>query len=164
MTHASFVFATLAICATSALAQTVPGSAFKLALPDHPGKLKWSADGFTVLQSSAKPNGNEIGIRGRDASHQLTFLAFLFVFPEQAPLTSAKCREGVLGPAEQSNPSLKIATLSEIARAGELPVAVATYSAKAKTGAAIYSVRGFVANGDLCGDLELYSEKPISPQ
>ncbi|MGP0071245.1 MAG: tetratricopeptide repeat protein [Bryobacteraceae bacterium] len=164
MKHASWLFAAVALCGSSALAQTVPGSAFKLALPDHPGKLKWSADGFTVLQSSAKPNGREIGIRGRDGSHRLTFLAFLFVFPEQAPLTSAKCREGVLGPEEKSNPNLKIATRSEIVRAGQLPVAVAIYSAQAKTGSTIYSVRGFIASGDVCGDLELYSEKPISAE
>jgi tetratricopeptide (TPR) repeat protein len=164
MTHASLLFVAVALCGPASLAQTAPDSGFKLALPNHPGQLKWSADGFTIIQSSAKPNGHEIGIRGRDASGRLTFLGFLFLFPEQAPLTSAKCRDGVLEPAEKSNSKLKIATLSQTQRPGELPVSLATYSAPARDGSTVYSVRAFVAIGDICGDLELYSPKPISAE
>jgi hypothetical protein len=161
MAQAGLVFAAVMLAGSSALAQAPPDSSFKLALPHHPGQLKWSANGFTIIQSSAKPNGNEIGIRGQDESHRLTFLGFLFLFPEQARLTSLKCRDGVLGPAEKSNPSLKIASSGVTASPGSLPVAWVTYTAKGSNGL-VYSVRAFVATGDICGDLEFYSAKPIS--
>jgi len=148
----------------SASAQALPDSTFNLALPDHHGQLKWTADGFKIIQSSAKPNGREIGLRGQDSSGRLTFLGFLFMFPEQAPLTSEKCREGVLGPALKSNPGMKILSSSEIAKPGNLPVAWANYTAKARNGSPVYSVRSFVASGDVCGDLEFYSNSPISAE
>jgi hypothetical protein len=80
----------------SAVAQTTNDANFKLALPEHKGQLSWSADGFKIIEASAKPNGRELGIRGKDESGRLTFLGFLFLFPEQAPLTSASCRDGVM--------------------------------------------------------------------
>jgi hypothetical protein len=141
--QASLVFAALMLASSSVLAQAHPDSSFKLALPHHPGQLEWSANGFTIIQSSAKPNGNEIGIRGQDDLHRLTFLGFLFLFPEQAPLTSLKCRDGVLEPAEKSNPSLKIASSGETASPGRVPVAWVTYTAKGPNGLPLYSTAPF---------------------
>src|SRR5437899_12641439 len=89
-------FVILTLATFSAYAQPTAAAEFKLALPDHKGQLRWSADGFKIIETSAKPNGREIGIRGQDGSGRLTFLSFLFLVPEQAPLTSAKCREGAL--------------------------------------------------------------------
>jgi hypothetical protein len=143
------------------LAQPHGDSGFSLALPSHNGRLEWSAPGFSVIQSSVKPNGNEIGIRGRNGSGQLTFLGFLFLFPEKAPLTAMKCRDGVLGPAMEGNPGIKVTSNSELVRTGGLPVAVSSYTAKSANGAMVYSVRAFVATGDVCGDLEIYSAKTI---
>ena len=100
---------------------------FKLALVNHAGQLSWSADGYKVVQSSAKPNGNEIGIRGKNEAG-ITFLGFLFLFPEQAPLTSAKCRDGVIDPEKKSNPSLKIQSTLEITSSGNLPVSLVSYT------------------------------------
>jgi tetratricopeptide (TPR) repeat protein len=146
---------------------TVPGFAasgddFKLALVDHQGQLRWSAEGFKVIESSAKPNGQEIGIRGKDGSGRLTFLGFLFLFPEQAPLSSAKCRDGVLNPEKKSNATLKVLGTSEIMQPGSLPVSLVSYSTQGRNGKLAYMVRGFVATGDICGDLEFYSDRPIS--
>lgn len=62
----------------------------------HPGQLRWRADGFKIVETSAKSKGQEIGLRGADESGRLTFLGFLFLVPEQAPLTSEKCRAGIL--------------------------------------------------------------------
>jgi tetratricopeptide (TPR) repeat protein len=138
--------------------------AFKLALVDHPGQLSWSAEGFKIIESSAKPGGNEIGIRGQDQSGQQTFLGFLFLFPEEAPLSSAKCLEGVCGPEKKSNASLKIAGTEQISQPGTLPVSLVSYTAKGEGGKTLYTVRGFVANGDICGDLEIYSYAPLSLQ
>ena len=160
MAQSSLVFASVALAGVSALAQTT-GSDFTLALPDHQGQLRWSADGFKIVQYSAKPNGHEIGIRGREGSGRITLLGFLFLFPEQAPLTSVKCRDEVLGPEKKGNPTLKISGTSESVRPGNLPIALASYTAKGD-GPIGYMVRAFTATGDICGDLEFYSSKPIS--
>jgi tetratricopeptide (TPR) repeat protein len=138
--------------------------AFKLALVDHPGQLSWSAQGFKIIESSAKPGGKEIGIRGQDQPGQQTFLGFLFLFPEKAPLTSAKCLDGVMGPEKQSNASLKIVGTEEINQPGSLPVSLVSYTAKGEGGKTLYTVRGFVANADICGELEIYSYAPLALQ
>lgn len=136
---------------------------FKLALVSHDGQLSWSAEGYKIIQSSAKPSGNEIGIRRTNGSG-VTFLGFLFLFPEQAPLTSAKCRDGVLDPEKKSNPLLKIQSTSEITTSGNLPISLASYTAQGRGGKAVYIVRGFVATADICGDLEFYSDSPITAE
>ncbi|HEY4679353.1 MAG TPA: hypothetical protein VIJ01_19460, partial [Candidatus Angelobacter sp.] len=139
-------------------------SAFKLALVDHPGQLSWFAEGFKIIESSAKPGGREIGIRGQDQSGRETFLGFLFLFPEKAPLTSAKCLDGVIGPEKKSNASLKIVGTEEISQPGNLPVSLVSYTSRGEGGKTLYLVRGFVANADICGDLEIYSYTPLSLQ
>ncbi len=53
---------------------------------------------------------------------------------------------------------------SETARQSGLPIATATYTTKTRDGSLLYSVRSFVATGDICGDLEVYSERPISAE
>lgn len=154
----SFAAILLVLLATNCAASD---NDFKLALVNHRGQLNWSADGYQIVQSSAKPNGNEIGIRGKNASG-VTFLGFLFLFSEQAPLTSAKCRDGVLNPEKKSNPSLKIQSTSEIASPATLPVSLVTYTVQARGGKTVYMVRGFIATSDICGDLEFYSDSPIT--
>jgi tetratricopeptide (TPR) repeat protein len=147
----------------SGLAQTaVADGDFKLALPSHPGQLQWRADGFKVVESSAKINGNEIGLRGKIASGHLTFLAFLFLFPEQAPLTSAKCRDGVIEPEKKSNSRLKILASSEVTHPDGQQVALVRYTAQDRDAKTMYMVRGFVATGDICGDLEFESDAPLA--
>ena len=129
---------------------------FTLALPAHDGELKWSAPGFTVTQTSAKPNSGEIGVRARDATGQFNMLGFLFLFPEQAPMTSAKCRDGIMEPAKNGNSTMTIAGTSQIPRSDSPPVELVGYVAQGRDGKSVYSVRGFLAEGDLCGDLEIY--------
>jgi hypothetical protein len=152
----------MAVVGISALAQTTRDSNFKLALPDHRGQLRWTADGFKVVESSAKPNGHEIGIRGKDQSGRLTFLAFLFLVPDQASLTSAKCRDSALEPEKKGNPTLRILGVSDSVQSGTLPVSLVNYTSRDRTGKTVYMVRGFVATGDICGDLEFYSDTSIS--
>jgi tetratricopeptide (TPR) repeat protein len=152
-------FALFVLAELSAGAQA--NGSFHLALPQHNGQLNFVADGFKVIQSSAKPNGNELGFRASDASGNLQFLAFFFVFSDQAPLTSAKCRDGVMGPAKKDIPSLKVLATTEIANAGAQPLSLIDYSVQTANGATEYSARGFIATGDLCGDLEFYSPQTI---
>jgi hypothetical protein len=157
-------FAALPLFSGLVAGQSFQGPDFRLALPNHQGQLKWSAPGFKIIQSSAKSNGREIGIRGQEESGRLSFLGFLFLFPEQAPLTSAKCRDEVLGPEKKSNSTLRIVALSEDTRAASSPIALASYTARASGGSTAYMLRGFVAAGDICGDLELYSKSAIDPE
>jgi tetratricopeptide (TPR) repeat protein len=131
---------------------------FKLALPNRQGQLQWHAEGFKIVESSAKPNGQEIGIRGKDVSGRLSFLGFLFVVSGEKSLTSAKCRDGAIDSLKREAPDLRILASSEINPSKGLPTELVTYSVKA-----VYSMRGFVATGDICGDLEFYSDKAINP-
>ena len=137
------------------------GDDFKISLPDHPGQLRWSAEGFTIIETSAKPKGMEIGLRGQNQATGVAFLGFLFLIPSEAPLSSAKCRDGALAQQKQ-NPTLKILADSPGAVSGQIPVTLATYSLPAGDKPRYYYVRGFVATSDICGDLEFYSEAPIS--
>jgi tetratricopeptide (TPR) repeat protein len=155
------MFFLLAMCAGWALGQK---GGYSLALPDHKGRLTWSADGFQIVENSAKPNGKELGVRGRDTSGQVTFLGFLFAVSEPAPLTSAKCRDSVLAQEKKSDATLKILRTSEIPRPGDVPVALSAHTTKNRDGSATYRVRGFVATDDLCGDLEFYSNRAISEE
>jgi hypothetical protein len=131
---------------------------FALALPTHQGQLKWTAEGFKVVQSSAKSNGNEVGVRANDESNQLTLMGFLFLFPEQAPMTSAKCRDGVMEPAKKSNPTMQIAASTEMQRPDGPPLELVAYVGQGRDGKLVYSMRGFIAMGDMCGDLEVYGD------
>ncbi len=45
------------VSAVSALAQTTPSSDYRLALPDHKGQLRWSIEGFKIIENSAKADG-----------------------------------------------------------------------------------------------------------
>jgi hypothetical protein len=164
MVRTKLLLTVMAIAYLSALANTTGDNAFKLALVDHPGQLSWSAEGFKVIESSAKPGGREIGIRGHDQSGQLTFLGFLFLFPEKAPMTSAKCLDGVVGPEKKSNASLKIVGTQEVSQPDSVPVSLVSYTSKGEGGKTLYTVRGFVANGDICGDLDIYSYTPLRLQ
>jgi hypothetical protein len=134
---------------------------FKLVLANHNGQVQWKAAGFKITETSAKPDGREIGIRAQDASGRLSFLGFLFEVPEQGPVTSAKCRDGSLEQEKASDPTFKQTRMSEVARTDRIPVSVVDYSVQGKGGTPAYSVRGFVASGNICGDLEVYSAEPI---
>jgi tetratricopeptide (TPR) repeat protein len=136
---------------------------FRLALVNHAGQLSWTANGYKVIQSSAKPDGNEIGIRGTNGSG-ITFLGFLFLVPEQAPLTSGKCGDGALDAEKKGNPTLKIEKRSEIEGSRKLPVSLVNYTEQTRAGKTVYMVRGFVAIADICGDLEFYSDSPITAE
>jgi hypothetical protein len=85
----------------------------------------------------------------------------LSLIPEEAPLLSAKCSDGALV-AEKKNPTPKVLVTSQREGSKDPPVALVTYSTKSRDGKKWYTVRGFVATGDICGDLEFYSETSIS--
>jgi hypothetical protein len=152
----------LTVLSASSTGQEAAMGEYKLAFPNHNGQLRWSAPGFKIIQSSVKPNGNEIGLRGQDETKRITFLGFLFLFSDQAPLTSAKCRDGVMEPEKKANKSLKVLNTSEVKRDGALPLDLVTYTTDVRGSKTQHMVRGFIADGDICGDLEFYSDSTIS--
>jgi tetratricopeptide (TPR) repeat protein len=157
-------FLVMAVCAGQMLAQTQASGDYRLALPDSKGQLGWSIDGFRIVENSAKPNGTELGVRGRDTSGQVNFLGFLFSAPDVAPMTGAKCRDFIIAREKKADATLKITRTLEIPRPGGLPVALVEHTTKNRDSSTIYRVRGFVAAADLCGDLEFYSSSPISDE
>jgi hypothetical protein len=161
--HASVVLL-LVCCASPLFAQTEAKGGYRLALADHKGQLTWSIDGFKITENSAKPNGREIGVRGSNASGQVTFLGFLFLAPESVPLTGAKCRDSALTQEKKTDSTLKIVRTLEIPHPGGLPIALVEHTTGNRDGSTMYRVRGFVATDDICGDLEFYSTKPISEE
>ena len=159
----------LAVAAAGNLAaQSAPAVApsgtpgpLRLALYNHKGLLTWTTPKFKITEASAKPDGHELGVRTEDAAGRLHSLGFLFVAPAFAPLTSTKCRDSVIASDTRDNPTLKVLRTLELARDDGPPVALAVYTAEGERGAG-YLVRGFIATGDLCGDLEFDSTEPIS--
>lgn len=66
-------------------AQTEP-----FALPSHAGAMLLDLEGLRISEASAKPGGNEIGIRAHDAGHT-EMLAFLFLTPNFPTQSAASC-------------------------------------------------------------------------
>lgn len=79
-------------------------------------------------------------------------------------MTSAKCRDAAITQEKKTNATLKIVRTSEIPRAGGPPVALSVHTTANRDGSTTYRVRGFVATDDVCGDLEFYSNKPITDE
>jgi len=147
----------LLFIALTSFAQTTPGK-LSFALPEHPGHLSFDQGNFNISEFSAKPNGNDFGIRAEDGN--LHLLAFLFVWPEKPHLTAETCRDEMLsseGPqalaVKPDLASLKSATGVDIAIALMIP----------KSGK-FSEVRAFVASGDLCGDISFTEAQPVTKQ
>ncbi len=59
---------------------------------------------------------------------------------------------------KEANPTIQIVGTTEMARSDGPPVALVSYVGKGKNGKLVYSIRGFLAMGDICGDLEIYGD------
>ena len=79
-------------------------------------------------------------------------------------MISPKCRDGAIEPLKKSNPTLKMLGTSEMVRSDGSPIELVNYSVQGRDGKLGYSMRGFVATGDICGDLEFYSGAPINTE
>jgi tetratricopeptide (TPR) repeat protein len=154
----ALLYCSLFLCSTALYAQNQERSSYSIALPEHSGQLHWDAPGFEISQNSAKTNGHEIGFRGRSLKSHTGYLAFLFLNPEQAPMTSAKCRDGAMQALQKT---AKIIHTVETHPSSGPEVTWVSYSAVTKSGITFYNLRGFTAEGDVCGDLEISSDSPI---
>jgi tetratricopeptide (TPR) repeat protein len=150
---ATFLLITTAICS----AQTTPGT-LSFSLPEHAGKLSLDQGALQIEELSAKPNGREWGIRAED--HDLHFLGFLFVWPEEPNLNAASCRDEMLkkeGPASEQAATNRL----QLRSSSGVDIAIALMIPKDASSSA---VRAFVASGDLCGDLTFSSPHPVTEQ
>src|SRR5277367_247798 len=147
-------------CLTLAQGPEMTNPGYTFALPNHPGRLRLEAPSFHIVEASAKPSGSEFGLRGEDKDASIGLLAFLFLLPQQAPLTGEKCRDAMLahmdtGSSQVTGPSRTLLPQ------GDQSIAIAEYSMKSSKGQRSF-VRAFVANGDLCADIEFSGLHPIS--
>ena len=151
-----------------AVAQSPTGQPFDvsspgyiLALPTHPGRLQLDAPTFDIVEASAKPSGSEFGLRGQDKAAAVNLLVFLFRYPEEAPLTSEKCRDAIMRHVQQDESPTTIQSKSVLSTKNP-PIALVQYSQE-RASDHFYSVRAFVAKADLCADIEFSSKHPLSP-
>ena len=148
---------TLLLSTSAIVAAQVPEK-LSLALPEHPGKLTLDGSSFKVSEFSAKPNGNEWGIRAENGD--LHFLGFLFVWPEKPGLTAATCRDEML--KSEGPESLAAANNRSVVRSSSgVDIALVLMIPKAGN---LSAIRAFVASGNLCGDLTFSMHQPITKQ
>jgi hypothetical protein len=133
---------------------------YTLALPNHPGRLHLDAPSFPIVEASAKPSGSEFGLRGQDKDAGVGLLVFLFLYSDEAPLTGEKCRDAILGHVKTDAHEFTLRSRTLMPRQ-DMPVAVAQYSTKSPEGQWSI-VRAFVADGNICGDVEFSSLRAIS--
>jgi hypothetical protein len=134
---------------------------FRMALPGHKGQLQWRAAGYKIVQTSAKPKGQEIGFRGANDAKKTTFLGFLFLTSGEGALTAEKCGDRDI--EERKREDATVAILSNVKLQGSKngPVSVVTFSRR-REGKFSYGIVGFAAKGDMCGSLEFYSPTSLT--
>jgi|ERR1017187_1917583 tetratricopeptide (TPR) repeat protein len=130
----------------SASGQVTPGK-LSFALPEHPGAVTLDQGDWKIIEMSAKPDNNELGISAAKGDQH--FLGFLFLWPEKAPLTSETCRDQMLLAEKVSVAASDRLTMRS--NSGADIALVLLVSEKSPHPA----VRAFVANGDLCADITL---------
>jgi tetratricopeptide (TPR) repeat protein len=109
--------------------------------------------GFHVTQTSAKPNGNELGIRAHDDGHT-EVLAFLFLTPKSNSQTAASCRQAELDQiTKNSGGKTKVQALNPD---GKDTKDVATMSLVSTGGEHLYKYSG---SGNQCLSIEAYADK-----
>ncbi len=146
----------LAVTAAFGQAKEEP---IQLVLPNLAGQASVRApEAFKIVQTSARPDGGEIGVRARDNAAHLELLLFLRSYPRQSDFTSAKCRDLILDGERHDDPSVTIVNSTETKQANGLDLAEDTYNFLGQAGQRPVIVRGFLASGAECADLQVYSD------
>jgi len=146
-----------------------PGNTTKplaFAFATHPGYLELNLPSYAITELSAKPNGNEFGIRAQDRSTGITELGFLYLPAAKAPLTAASCMQSQLNSELreiQDQASYRKLSGKRVVRSPSgLEVAVVEYEPTKKMPRRFgYTARFFVAANDVCADISFDSENPI---
>jgi tetratricopeptide (TPR) repeat protein len=149
----------------------LPGKATQplaFAFATHPGHLELNLPTYAITELSAKPNGNEFGIRAKDRDTGMTELGFLYLPAEKAPLTAASCMQAQLKSElraieDQAN-YRKLSDKRVVKNPSGLEVGVIEYEPTKKMPRRFgYTARFFVAANDVCADLSFDSDNPIAP-
>jgi hypothetical protein len=141
------------------------GQSLTFGLPNHPGYLHMDAPNFVITELSAKPNGHEFGIRAKDSTiSDAEVLGFLFM-PEPSQPTAAACRNWMLSLEKAGGvKDRKGMKTSEDKSDSGVPIALVEYEQSKAPASARYVLRFFVAQGDLCADVEVSASNLISIQ
>lgn len=121
-------------------------------LPSHKGALVLNLDGLHVTQRSAKPQGNEIGVRAHDAAHT-ELLTFLFLTPNHKHQTASTCLEQDIEQVTKGNARLNQQLNSFGKDDKNSAYVLLTYP---NGGQAVYKYSG---NGDQCLLIEVYADQ-----
>jgi len=158
--RSAVAFFLFSICVSGPVEEPVVKPGYLLELPTHPGKLQIAAAQFPIVEASAKPAGTEFGLRGKDEQDGIDLLVFLFQYSDEAPLTSEKCRDAMLGHMKADTPGFALQLKSTV-KSKDASLAIAEYSNSSARGK-WFMVRAFVASEDICGDIEFSSQHAIS--
>jgi tetratricopeptide (TPR) repeat protein len=146
------------------------GQSLTFALPHHPGYLHLDAPGYIVTELSAKPNGNEFGIRAQDSSISKTeVLGFLFL-PQPTQPTAAACRDWMIkleksqGDGYAKKVAFYDAHQREMKSESGVDIALVDYKQSNDPTSYQFVRRAFVASGDLCADIKITGVSQINIQ
>lgn len=141
---------------------------FAFAFAMHPGYLELTLPTYAITELSAKPNGNEFGVRAKDRDTGMTELGFLYLPAGKSPLTADSCMQSQLRSemrdiADQA--SYRNLKGKRVVRSPSgLEVAIAEYEPTKKMPRRFgYTARFFVAANDECADISFDSDTPIAP-
>jgi len=137
------------------------------AFPNHPGYLRIDAPAFAITELSAKPNGNEFGIRAQDKTAGISMLGFLYLPPGKPPLTSASCMQNQLmselSSIQDQSELRNVFGKRMVKNASGLDIGIIEYSpTKKKPNPFGFTARIFVAANDVCADISFDSPTPIT--
>ncbi len=141
---------------------------FAFAFATHPGYLELNLPTYAITELSAKPNGNEFGIRAKDRDTGMTELGFLYLPAGKSPLTADSCMQSQLRSEMkeiQDQASYRNLKGKRIARSPSgLEVGVVEYEPTKKMPRRFgYTARLFVAANDICADISFDSDNLIAP-
>jgi tetratricopeptide (TPR) repeat protein len=121
------------------------------ALPSHRGAMLLDLSGMHLTQTSAKPDGVEVGVKAHDAAHT-ELLAFLYLTPGKTDQTAQSCLD-----TELANLKQKASFQSQANAQGtdnkDFATALLTYPSGSQF------VYQFSGSGDQCLSIEVYADK-----
>jgi hypothetical protein len=143
------------------------GQSLTFALPNHPGYLHLDAPNYVITELSAKPNGNEFGIRAQDTSvSKSEILGFLFLTQPSQP-TAASCRDWMIrlekshGDGYEKKLTFDNLSLHEMRSESGVELATVDYKQSKDPSPHQFVSRAFVASGDLCADIKITAANEI---
>ena len=138
------------------------GQYLDFALPGLPGHAHMDAPNFVVTELSAKPNGQEFGVRARD--YDITgaeVLGFLFV-PDPSQPTAVACRNWMLDTEKNGGvKNRKVLKTYESTSDSGVPLAMVDYEQTKAPPSSRFARRFFAVSSNLCLDVLITAATPM---